>query len=64
MIEFDPLVVIQTKAASVEAQRATVNAPATLVQVSRGPLSVSVAAGVTDLETGAVVQANQTFEIG
>lgn len=64
MIYFDPLAVTQALAASVEAQRATVNAPATLVQVNRGSLSVSVAAGVTDLETGEAADANQTFEIG
>jgi D-alanyl-D-alanine carboxypeptidase len=64
MIEFDPLAVTQALANSVEVQRATVNAPATLVQVNRGPLAVSVAAGVTDLETGTEANANQTFEIG
>lgn len=64
MINFDPLAVTQALADSTEAQRATVNAPATLVQVSRGPLAVSVAAGVNDLETGLAANANQTFEIG
>jgi D-alanyl-D-alanine carboxypeptidase len=64
MINFDPLAVTQALADSAEAQRATVNAPATLVQVSRGPLAVSVAAGVSDLETGSAANANQTFEIG
>ncbi len=64
MINFDPLAVTQALADSAEAQRATVNAPATLVQVSRGPLAVSVAAGVSDLATGSAADANQTFEIG
>ena len=64
MILFDPIAITQTLQAGTEQLRATANAPATLFQVDRGPLSVSVAAGVNDLETNTPAQATQTFEIG
>jgi D-alanyl-D-alanine carboxypeptidase len=64
MILFDPIAVTQALHAGTEALRATVNAPATLLQVDRGPLAVSVATGVSDYDSNTPAQANQTFEIG
>jgi D-alanyl-D-alanine carboxypeptidase len=64
MILFDPIAITQALHAGTEALRATVNAPATLLQVDRGPLAVSVATGVSDYDTNAPATANQTFEIG
>jgi D-alanyl-D-alanine carboxypeptidase len=64
MILFDPITITQALHAGTDALRATANAPATLFQIDRGPLSVAVAAGVSDLETGTPADAGQTFEIG
>ncbi len=64
MILFDPVAITQALQAGTEALRATVNAPATLLQVDRGPLAVAVATGVSDTATNTAAQATQTFEIG
>jgi D-alanyl-D-alanine carboxypeptidase len=64
MIQFDPIAITNTVFAGTDALRATANAPATLFQIDRGPLSVAVAAGVSDFETNTPATTNQTFEIG
>ncbi len=64
MITFDPLAVTQALRAGTDALRATANAPATLFQIDRGPLTVSVAAGVNDFDSNTPAGAQQTFEIG
>ncbi|MGL6208214.1 MAG: serine hydrolase [Paracoccaceae bacterium] len=64
MILFDPVTITQSLTEATETLRATGSAPATLVQINAGALSVSVATGVRDLETERAAQADQTFEIG
>jgi D-alanyl-D-alanine carboxypeptidase len=64
MILFDPVAITEALQAGTEALRATVNAPATLLQVDRGPLAVSAATGVSDYDTNTPAKADQTFEIG
>jgi D-alanyl-D-alanine carboxypeptidase len=64
MIRFDPLALTKTLHTQAETIRADVDAPAVLVRVDSGTLSVTTGAGVTDYETGRPAQAGQTFEIG
>ncbi len=64
MITFDPIALTQALHTGTDALRATANAPATVFQIDRGPLKVSVAAGVNDFETNRPAGADQTFEIG
>jgi D-alanyl-D-alanine carboxypeptidase len=64
MIRFDPLALTNALHNQAETVRANVDAPAVVVQVDRGGLTVTTATGVTDLATGQAAQADQTFEIG
>ncbi len=64
MIRFDPYALTTFLHNQAETVRANVDAPAVVMQVDRGPLTVTTATGVSDLATGHAAQANQTFEIG
>jgi D-alanyl-D-alanine carboxypeptidase len=64
MIRFDPHALTNFLHNQAETVRANVAAPAVVMQVDHGPLTVTTATGVSDLATGHAAQADQTFEIG
>lgn len=64
MINFDPIAIAHGLTAAAEAVRQTANAPAVVVQVDRGALVASTAAGISNLVTNTDAAAQQTFEIG
>ena len=64
MILFDPQAISRSLQSAAEAVRQTTDAPAVVLQLNRGAISASTAAGVSDLQTNAPAAAQQTFEIG
>jgi D-alanyl-D-alanine carboxypeptidase len=64
MIQFDPLALTNALATGTDALRMSGNASATVLRFDKGPLAVSVAAGVNDLETNMPAGAQQSYEIG
>lgn len=64
MITFDPTALTTSLTAEAEMLRASGSAPATVVQIEQGNLSVGAAAGVSDLASNRPAGASQTFEIG
>lgn len=64
MMTFDPQALTASLAAQAEAFRTTGNAPAAVVQIEQGNLSIAAAAGTRGLHNPTPATPNQTFEIG